>query len=102
MADQTRTHGLRPFITVAFGIAAAVGMSSVGRLAAQSTGKTPMRVAAAQPRNRTIDFHSTPSQVLTKVDQSLAELEQLVHKAGAAGCDALALPEDTLGLLRWE
>jgi predicted amidohydrolase len=29
-------------------------------------------------------------------------LEQLVHKAGATGCDALALPEDTLGLLKWE
>ena len=34
--------------------------------------------------------------------QSLAELEGLVHKAGEAGCDALALPEDTLGLLKWE
>jgi predicted amidohydrolase len=43
-----------------------------------------------------------PSDVLAKVDQSLMELGQLVHRAGAAGCDALALPEDTLGLLRWE
>ena len=61
-----------------------------------------MRVAAAQPRNRTIDFRLKPSEVLARVDRSLAELEQLVHKAGAAGCDALALPEDTLGLLKWE
>jgi predicted amidohydrolase len=64
--------------------------------------KVPMRVAAAQPRNRTIDFHLKPSEVLARVDQSLTELEQLVRKAGAAGCDALALPEDTLGLLKWE
>src|SRR3954468_17828143 len=49
-----------------------------------------------------IDFRLKPFEVLAKVDQSLAELEQLVRKAGAAGCDALALPEDTLGLLKWE
>jgi predicted amidohydrolase len=65
-------------------------------------GKGTMRVAAAQPRNRTIDFRQQPTEVLTQVDRSLVELESLVHKAGAAGCDALALPEDTLGLLKWE
>ena len=59
-------------------------------------------MAAAQPKNRTIDFRSKPSEVLAKVDESLMELERLVHKAGAAGCDALTLPEDTLGLLKWE
>jgi predicted amidohydrolase len=61
-----------------------------------------MRVAAAQPKNRTIDFQLKPAEVLAQVDESLAELGALVHKAGAAGCDALALPEDTLGLLKWE
>ena len=61
-----------------------------------------VRVAAAQPRNRTIDFRLKPTDVLTQVDRSLEELEQIVHKAGAAACDALALPEDTLGLLKWE
>src|SRR5438094_10235371 len=65
-------------------------------------GKSVMRVAAAQPRDRTIDFRLTPAEALARVDASLGELEQLAHKAGAAGCDALALPEDTLGLLRWE
>jgi predicted amidohydrolase len=65
-------------------------------------GKVPMRVAAAQPRNRTIEFRLKPAEVLVQVDQSLAELERLVNRAGAAGCDALALPEDTLGLLKWE
>jgi predicted amidohydrolase len=65
-------------------------------------GKASVRIAAAQPRNRTIDFRLKPPDVLARVDRSLAELEQLVHKAGAAGCDTLALPEDTLGLLKWE
>ena len=59
-------------------------------------------MAAAQPRNRTIDFRLRTPEVLARVDESLAELEGLVHKAGEAGCDALALPEDTLGLLKWE
>src|SRR5262245_66355166 len=53
-----------------------------------------MRVAAAQPKNRTIDFRLKPADVLAQVDRSLAELEQIVRKAGEAGCDALALPED--------
>jgi predicted amidohydrolase len=66
------------------------------------SGRGSMRVAAAQPANRTIDFRLKPDEVLATVDRSLLELEQLVHKAGAAGCDALALPEDTLGLLKWE
>src|SRR5262245_2006973 len=65
-------------------------------------GPASMRVAAAQPLNRTIDFRLKPPEVLARVDRSLEALEKLVHKAGAAGCDALALPEDTLGLLKWE
>ncbi len=83
----------------------AVGTKRLGAATARSPSRNdqaPMRVAAAQPRNRTIDFRLKPSEVLARVDQSLAELEQLVHKAGAAGCGALALPEDTLGLLKWE
>jgi predicted amidohydrolase len=65
-------------------------------------GKGSIRVAAAQPRNRTIDFRLSPPDVLASIDKSLAQLEGLVHKAGKAGCDALAFPEDTLGLLKWE
>ena len=61
-----------------------------------------IRTDALPSRDRTIDFRLKPSEVLARVDRSLAELEQLVHKAGAAGCDALALPEGTLGLLKWE
>src|SRR5207247_2973688 len=42
------------------------------------------------------------SEALVRVERSLAELEQLVHRAGEEGCDALALPEDTIGLGHWE
>jgi predicted amidohydrolase len=74
----------------------------LGARALSPNGKRTMRVAAAQPRNRTIDFRLKSAEVLAQVDRSLEGLESLVHKAGAAGCDALALPEDTLGLLKWE
>ena len=41
-----------------------------------------LRVAAAQPRDRTIDWKITePAEVLRRVDRSLAELEQLIHQA---------------------
>jgi predicted amidohydrolase len=70
--------------------------------AASQNGKKLMRVAAAQPRNRTIDFRLNPGEVLDRVDRSLDELAQLVRKAGEAGCDVIALPEDTMGLLNWE
>jgi predicted amidohydrolase len=73
-----------------------------GSARAPSRSVRSMRVAAAQPVNRTIDFRLKPAEVLARVDRSLVDLEKLVHKAGAAGCDALALPEDTLGLLKWE
>jgi predicted amidohydrolase len=62
-----------------------------------------MRVAAAQPKNRTIDWKiDDPVEVLRRVDRSLGELEQLIKKAGEAKCDAIVFPEDTLGLLKWE
>ena len=78
-----------------------VGTERLGATKARAP-KASMRVAAAQPRNRTIDFRLEPAEVLARVDRSLDELEAIIHKAGAAGCDALALPEDTLGLLNWE
>ena len=64
--------------------------------------KSTVRVAAAQPKNRTIDFRLKPSDALARVELSLDELEKIVHKAGASGCDVIALPEDTLGLGQWE
>jgi predicted amidohydrolase len=62
-----------------------------------------MRVAAAQPRNRTIAWKiDEPAEVLRLVEDSLEALEQLIRKAGADKCDVIAFPEDTLGLLNWE
>lgn len=60
------------------------------------------RVCAAQPAPRLISWRLKPVEALTAVDVSLRELEEIVHRAGAAGCDFLALPEDTLGILHWE
>jgi predicted amidohydrolase len=65
-------------------------------------GKGMMRVCAAQPVSRLIDWRLKPAEVLARVNKSLGELERIVDRAGAAGCDALALPEDTLGTLHWE
>jgi len=59
------------------------------------------RIGTAQPRNRTIDYRMKPADALERVEKSLDELEMLVHKAGEAGCDVLAFPEDTLGLGKW-
>src|SRR5262245_10185057 len=64
--------------------------------------KRPMRVAAAQAKNRMFDFRLKPAEALAQVDRNLDELEKIVRRAGEADCDALALPEDTLGLLKWE
>jgi len=61
-----------------------------------------VRIGAAQPRARLVDWRFSPAQALAAVDRSLGELEQIVDRAATAGCDALALPEDTLGLLHWE
>ena len=107
MSNRQRTwiRNRRTRTTAAFWTAAVLGMASIRVLAAEPADKKEsgrMRVAAAQPKNRTIDFRVKPSEILARVDQSLTELEQLVHKAGEAGCDVLALPEDTLGLLKWE
>jgi len=40
--------------------------------------------------------------VLAGVERGLGELEGLVRRAGEAGCDVVAFPEDTLGLGDWE
>ena len=75
----------------------------VALYAAQDCSAATVRLAAAQPKNRTIDWKiDDAAEVLRRVDKSLGELEQLIQKAADAKCDALALPEDTLGLLNWE
>jgi predicted amidohydrolase len=60
-----------------------------------------VRIAAAQAARRVINFHLKPDEALAAVDKNLVELEHIVDRAGDAKCDALVLPEDTLGLLNW-
>jgi predicted amidohydrolase len=70
---------------------------------ATASKKRPlMRVGTAQPRGRSIDHRLTAADALAQVEKTLDELAQIIDKAGQAGCDVLALPEDTLGTLRWE
>jgi predicted amidohydrolase len=86
---------------VALGICGSLVADESPALAAKKD--RTIRVAAAQPKNRTIDWNINDSpKVLRRVDDSLTELEQLIQQAHDAKCDALALPEDTLGLLKWE
>jgi predicted amidohydrolase len=69
--------------------------------AAEPASRPTIRIAAAQAKNRTINFRLSPGDALAAVDKNLAELESLIHRAGQAKCDALCLPEDTPGLLNW-
>jgi predicted amidohydrolase len=50
----------------------------------------------------TIEFRLTAGEVADHVDRALGILEGLVRKGGEAGCDVLALPEDSMGLAPWE
>jgi predicted amidohydrolase len=60
------------------------------------------RIGSIQPARRLIDFHiNDAAQVLEEVEENLDALVALVHRAGQMGCDAVALPEDTLGLGHW-
>lgn len=60
------------------------------------------RVGAAQPRARLIDYRlRSADAVLARVDRALDALAGIVCRAGDLGCDAVALPEDTLGLGHW-
>lgn len=69
---------------------------------AAAADSKPMRVCAAQPRSRLVDYKLKPADALAQADRNLADLEQIVDRAGKAGCDVLSLPEDTIGLLHWE
>jgi predicted amidohydrolase len=83
----------------------AVGIASCAAQAGPSlhnAKKHLVRVCTAQPSTKDLDWHLTPAKALAKVDETLGDLEQLVQRAGQDGCDVLALPEDTMGLLDWE
>src|SRR5687768_5676606 len=69
-------------------------------LAATSNADT-IRVGAVQAKNRTIPFRTPATEVLAAVEKNLTELEAIVAKAAEAKVQALAFPEDTMGLLNW-
>ncbi len=80
-----------------FTAATALGIITI----ASAAGTNSVRVAACQAQGRVIDFRLPPADVLAQVDKNLIALEAIVHQAGERHCDALVLPEDTLGLLNW-
>jgi predicted amidohydrolase len=60
-----------------------------------------IRVGAVQAKNRTIPFRTPASEVPAVVEKNLTELESIISKAADAKVQALAFPEDTMGLLNW-
>lgn len=91
----------RPFVLLAVLSAGCAG--SVPPAAPMAAPGKTVRIGSIQPRSRVVDWRlHSPSEVLARLDTSLGELEALVDKAGRAGCDVAALPEDTLGLGAWE
>jgi len=81
----------------------AAGCSSPERRMPMATPGKTIRVGATQPKSRTVDWRlQDPEAVMARIDDILGELAGLVHRAGDAGCDVVALPEDTLGLGGWE
>jgi predicted amidohydrolase len=78
-------------------------LKAEGKAEASARPMKGVRIAAAQPKSRLIDWHlKDVDEVLKRVDQSLSELEGLIDRAAAEQCDVIALPEDTLGLGTWE
>jgi predicted amidohydrolase len=90
------------FVALAALAALGCGTAPAAPAAPPAPRKPSVRLGAAQPRARLVDWKLSPAEALARVDAILAEIETLVRKAGEAGCDALALPEDTIGLGKWE
>ena len=93
-------------LAIACGVWSGAGtLSCNARAEGAAVGSSPpngfVRVGAVQTKSRAIDYRRTSAEVLDEIDKSLAEFEQIIRKAGEAGCDALAFPEDTPGLLHW-
>src|SRR5207244_5999407 len=67
-------------------------------VSSQAKQKPTMRIGAAQPKSRLVDYHlNNPAEVLAQLDRSLGELEEIVHKGGTARCDVLPFPQDPFG-----
>jgi len=78
-------------------------LTGAGWPSTQAAEIVTVRVAAAQPKRRLVDWQiRDPIEALNLVNQTLQELERIIHRAGEDNCDVLAFPEDTLGLGHWE
>lgn len=67
-----------------------------------SANNNTVKIATAQPQRRVVDHRLTPPAALEAALAHIEPLEALIERAGQAGCDALCLPEDSLGLLNWQ
>src|SRR5579859_5411646 len=89
--------------SILFALLAVAGCSSPQRVMTMATPGSTVRVGATQPKSRNVDWRlQDPAAIGARIEVILGELEGLVHRAGDAGCDVLAFPEDTLGLGDWE
>lgn len=61
-----------------------------------------IRVAALQPKRRTLSYKLSYAEALEQVRRNLDELAGLAEEAARQGCQISAFPEDTLGTLEWE
>jgi hypothetical protein len=77
-------------------LAAEVDQPWESRNEAERVKESKVRIGSAQPKSPVIDYRLTVPEVLAQVDKSLEALTQIIHKAGDAGCDMLALPDDYL------
>jgi predicted amidohydrolase len=104
-----RTVPSRSIIWIAASFASALVQNNVDLQAAETERPSPeaithetVRVASVQAKRRMVDWHiKDRTELLAAVDKNLSQLERIVREAGEQGCDALAFPEDTLGLLNW-
>ena len=98
---KRRLQSLAPSLCAILVAASVPGFAEEPAAGIPSAGHRGVRVAAAQAKPRVVDFRLSPEQALAAVDENIAELQDLVERAGSAGCDVLCLPEDTPGLLNW-
>ena len=70
-------------------------MADTVRIGSANTGSSFLKA-------NTVDYRLSADEALHKVDNTIDELEALVHKAGDAGCDVLAFTELVLALSTWE
>ena len=91
-----RTGNARRWVWIGVVLGTFLGMTT--RLVADTNA---VRVAACQLKARVIDYRLKSAAVLVEVDRNLTRLEAILAQAGDQKCDALCLPEDTLGLLNW-